>query len=47
MKIKELIAELQQMDPSGEAHLLIDNHDFEFWPDSLLPPHYDGRALVT
>ena len=41
MKVKELIAELNKIDPTGEEEVCIDNRDIHFV--ELLPAYYDGK----
>lgn len=44
MKTKDLIAELQRVDPSGEIECCIENGDI--WSINVEPAYYDGRLQV-
>lgn len=44
MKVKDLIAELQKADPSGEAEVAIDNKTV-FGTTGVEPGYYDGTYL--
>jgi len=44
MKTKDLIEKLQKLDPTGEIHVCIDNHDI--FSVSLNPAYWDGTLQV-
>lgn len=44
MKTKDLIAALQECDPSGELHVCVGNADIR-WVDTQ-PAYYDGRQQI-
>lgn len=44
MKVKELIQQLQELDPSGETEVSCGNHDI--WTVEMLPAYYDGRLQL-
>jgi hypothetical protein len=44
MKTKELIKQLQELDPTGETEVSCGNHDI--WIVEMLPAYYDGRLQL-